>query len=141
MKKLIPLLILCLLITVAPATECSAQRKKKDKIEMPQYPGGEAALHNYIKSELKYPHEANVNKESGEVIVGFSVGTSGDISAVRIIKSVSPSLDAEAIRVIKKMGPWMPGKKNGKPVRADMQIPINFKNAYKANSYIQEEIE
>ena len=111
MKKLIPLLILCLLITVAPATECSAQRKKKDKIEMPQYPGGEAALHNYIKSELKYPHEANVNKESGEVIVGFSVGTNGYISAVRILKSVSPSLDAEAMRVIKNMGPWFPGKK------------------------------
>ena len=141
MKKLIPILLLFLFFVAAPTTECSAQRKKKDKIEMPKYPGGEAALHKYILSELQYPHEANVNKERGEVIVGFSVGTNGYISAVRIIKSVSPSLDAEAIRVIKKMGPWMPGKKNGRPVRADMQIPINFKNAYKANSYIQEEIE
>ena len=92
MKKLIPLLILCLLITVAPATECSAQRKKKDKIEMPQYPGGEAALHNYIKSELKYPHEANVNKESGEVIasnmdlfLGNVGGCIGEVSALAIL--------------------------------------------------------
>ena len=140
MSKLIPILVLFLLIA-APTTECFAQRKNKDKIEMPQYPGGEAALYKYIKSELKYPQEAKVNKESGEVIVGFIVGTNGYISAVRVLKSVSPALDAEAMRVIKSMGPWLPGKKNGIPVRADMQIPINFKSVYQANSYIQEDFE
>ena len=115
----------------------SFAQKSKDKIVMPQYPGGEAELRKFIAAELDYPLEARVNKESGEVLVAFSIGMDGYISGVRVVRSVSESLDAEAVRVVSKMPPWIPGKKNGRPVRAEMTIPINFKVSYE-NKYVND---
>ena len=125
-----------LAFSVMPACDSFAQ-KGKDKIVMPQFPGGEAELHKFIMSELDYPLEARVNKESGEVLVAFSVGMDGYISGVRVVRSVSESLDAEAVRVVSKMRPWIPGKKNGRPVRAEMTIPINFKVIFE-NKYVND---
>lgn len=115
----------------------SFAQKSKEKIVMPQYPGGEAELRKFIAAELDYPLEARVNKESGEVLVAFSIGMDGYISGVRVVRSVSESLDAEAVRVVSKMPPWIPGKKNGRPVRAEMTIPINFKVSYE-NKYVND---
>lgn len=115
----------------------SFAQKSKDKIVMPEYPGGEAELRKFIAAELDYPLEARVNKESGEVLVAFSIGMDGYISGVRVVRSVSESLDAEAVRVVSKMPPWIPGKKNGRPVRAEMTIPINFKVSYE-NKYVND---
>ena len=135
MKNVIRLLFL-LLFSVMPFSESHAQ-KKGDKIVMPEYPGGESELHKFIISELQYPYEALVNKETGEVLIAFSVGMDGYISGVRVVRSVSESLDAEAVRVVSKMRPWIPGKKNGRPVRAEMTIPINFKVIFE-NKYVND---
>jgi TonB family protein len=62
----------------------------------------------------------------------------GYITGVRVVRSVSKALDAEAVRVVSKMPPWIPGKKNGRPVRAEMSIPINFKVEFR-NKYVGEE--
>lgn len=137
MKRYFPILML-LAFSLMSISEVYSQ-KNKDKIVFPQYPGGESELHKFILSELQYPFEARVNKETGEVLVAFSVGMDGYITGVRVVRSVSESLDAEAVRVVKKMGPWIPGKKNGRPVRADMTIPINFKVVYEADKYVAEE--
>lgn len=137
MKRLFPFLMLFAFLSL-PFCEVYSQ-KSKDKIVFPQYPGGESELHKFILSELQYPYEARVNKETGEVLVAFSVGMDGYITGVRVVRSVSESLDAEAVRVVQKMGPWIPGKKNGRPVRADMTIPINFKVVYEADKYVAEE--
>ena len=128
MKHIIPFLLLFVL-AMAPVCSSSAQ-DNQDEIVMPQFPGGEAELHKYIISELEYPLEARLNNERGEVLVAFSVGMDGYITGVRVVRSVSESLDAEAVRVVSKMPPWIPGKKNGRPVRAEMSIPINFKVIY-----------
>ena len=78
------------------------------------------------------------NNEMGEVIVGFSIGIDGSVSSVRVLKSVSPSLDKEALRVVQGMRYWYPAKKNGRLVRAEMSIPINFKVVYE-NKYINDD--
>ena len=132
MKQIISFILL-LAFSIMPFSGSFAQKNKqksKDKIVMPQFPGGDAELHKYIISELEYPLEARLNKETGEVLVAFSVGMDGYISGVRVVRSVSESLDAEAVRVVSNMPSWIPGKKNGRPVRAEMSIPINFKVIY-----------
>ena len=136
MKYIIPFIFL-VVFSVIPVSESYAQ-KSKDKIEMPQFPGGEAELHKYIISELQYPLEARINKESGEVLVAFSVGMDGYISGVRVVRSVSESLDAEAMRVVSKMPVWIPGKKNGRTVRAEMSIPIKFSVNYE-NKFVDDD--
>ena len=136
MKYIISFLLLFVL-AIVPVSNSFAQ-DKKDDIVMPQFPGGEAELHKYIISELEYPLEARLNNERGEVLVAFSVGMDGYITGVRVVRSVSESLDAEAVRVVSKMPPWVPGKKNGRAVRAEMSIPINFKVIYE-NKFTNEE--
>ncbi len=135
MKRILPFIFL-FLFSMFNIDGVYAQ-KNKDKIVMPEYPGGEAELHKFIMSELQYPHEARVNKESGEVLVAFSVGMDGYVSGVRVVRSVSESLDAEAVRVVSKMRPWIPGKKNGRNVRAEMSIPIKFSVNYE-NKYVDD---
>ena len=80
MKRLFPFLML-LAFSLLPFCEVYSQ-KSKDKIVFPQYPGGESELHKFILSELQYPYEARVNKETGEVLVAFSVGMDGYITGV-----------------------------------------------------------
>lgn len=118
---------------------CCTFAQEKDKIVMPEYPGGQAALRKFLMSELKYPAEARAANEVGEVLVGFTVGMDGSISGVRVLKPVSPALNAEAVRVVQMMKYWRPGTRNGKPVRAEMTIPINFKTVIDNNKYLNDD--
>lgn len=145
MKKILSFIFVLIFLAV-PSSELYAQKRKQKKTEkneivMPSYPGGEKALLKFIMEETRYPSEARVKKEVGEVLVAFSIGMDGYISGVRVLRSVSPSLDAEAVRVVKKMKPWFPGKRNGVPVRAEMTIPINFKIIYEHDKYVADDDE
>ena len=135
MKRIIPFFLILLL----SAPLCCTFAQEKDKIVMPEYPGGQAALRKFLMSELKYPAEARAANEVGEVLVGFSVGMDGSISGVRVLKPVSPALNAEAVRVVQMMKYWRPGTRNGKPVRAEMTIPINFKTVIDNNKYLNDD--
>ena len=135
MKRIISFFLILLL----SAPLCCTFAQEKDKIVMPEYPGGQAALRKFLMSELKYPAEARAANEVGEVLVGFTVGMDGSISGVRVLKPVSPALNAEAVRVVQMMKYWRPGTRNGKPVRADMTIPINFKTVIDNNKYLNDD--
>lgn len=93
--------------------------------QMPEFPGGNDSLMQYMKNELKYPNvgEKNIN---GTVIVEFIIEKDGQVSNAKVLQSVYPEFDAEAIRVISSLPKWIPGKHNGKPVRVKQQIPIRF---------------
>ena len=135
MKRIISFFLILLL----SAPLCCTFAQEKDKIVMPEYPGGQAALRKFLMSELKYPAEARAANEVGEVLVGFTVGMDGSISGVRVLKPVSPALNAEAVRVVQMMKYWRPGTRNGKPVRAEMTIPINFKTVIDNNKYLNDD--
>lgn len=135
MKRIISFFLILLL----SAPLCCTFAQEKDKIVMPEYPGGQAALHKFLMSELKYPAEARAANEVGEVLVGFTVGMDGSISGVRVLKPVSPALNAEAVRVVQMMKYWRPGTRNGKPVRAEMTIPINFKTVIDNNKFLNDD--
>ena len=117
--------ILLVFISILFAGAAFAQ-SSKDVIVMPEFPGGREAMQEFLLSEMRYPYEAQMNDEIGEVLIGFSVGIDGTIGGVRVLRSVSESLDKEAVRVVKSMPKWKPGTRNGKAVRAELSIPINF---------------
>lgn len=94
--------------------------------EMPQFPGGDLALRQWIASNIKYPVIAAENGIQGRVFVQFVVNTDGSITDVRVARGVDPSLDQEAIRVVRTLPKWKPGKQRGKPVRVSYTVPINF---------------
>ncbi|MBN1767576.1 MAG: M56 family metallopeptidase [Prolixibacteraceae bacterium] len=94
--------------------------------EMPQFPGGDMALLNYIKDNVDYPSIAIDNGIEGKVYVYFVIGSDGVVSDVKIARGVDPSLDAEALRVVSSLPNWVPGKQRGENVAVSYNIPINF---------------
>lgn len=95
--------------------------------QMPMYPGGDAALMQYLSSNIHYPAVAAENGVQGRVVVGFVVERDGSITDVNVMRSVDPSLDREAVRVVKNMPRWTPGKQNGSAVRVKYQVPVTFR--------------
>lgn len=93
---------------------------------MPQFPGGELALHRFIASTVKYPLIAMENGIQGKVYITFVVERDGSVSNVRIAKGVDSSLDNEALRVVNMLPKWKPGTQGGKTVRVSYNVPINF---------------
>jgi len=95
--------------------------------QMPEFPGGEMALRQYIATAVKYPDEAVKNGTQGKVYVTFVVSKDGSVADVKIARGVSPSLDAEALRVVNALPKWIPGKQKGEVVNVSYTVPINFK--------------
>lgn len=93
---------------------------------MPEFPGGQAKLFEYLGKSIKYPPAAKANGISGKVYVNFEVGKDGKITNVKILRGVHDLLDEEAKRVVKAMPAWKPGKQRGKAVKVSYNLPINF---------------
>lgn len=97
--------------------------------EMPEFPGGQAAMMDFIKKSIRYPETAKEAGIQGTVYVNFIVEKDGSLTNVKVIKGVNGGmgLNEEAVRVINSMPKWTPGKMNGKPVRVSMNLPVRFK--------------
>ena len=94
--------------------------------EMPMFPGGDAALLNYIGANTKYPEVAKEQNIQGKVIVRFCVKPDGGVSMASVLKGVSPELDTEALRVVKSLPTFKPGRQSGKAVPVWYMVPISF---------------
>lgn len=94
---------------------------------MPEFPGGEAAMNQFINRSIRYPVIAQENGIQGRVVVQFVVNTDGKIVDVEVVRGVEESLDKEAVRVVKAMPPWNPGRQGGKNVRVKYTLPIRFR--------------
>ena len=102
----------------------SAEEDMPDRYAM--YPDGSNGIQKHIMKNLTYPSNAYNNGIKGRVVLRFVVEKNGQIEEIEVIQSVDPELDAEAIRVIKKLKAWVPGYKDGKPVRVEYKYPFNF---------------
>lgn len=123
---------LMMLVLLFSFTTSTAQTKKNnmvfDVVEvMPQFPGGQIAMLQYLMKNIKYPEQAVKEGIQGRVTVRFIVEKDGSISDVKPVLSVHPLLNKEAVRVVESMPKWTPGKQNGKPVRVRFNLPVMFK--------------
>ena len=94
---------------------------------MPQFPGGEKALMEYLSNTIKYPEVAIKNNIQGRVTVRFVVSEAGKVIDINVLKGISPECDAEAVRVVEAMPTWTPGKDKGKIVPVYYTLPISFR--------------
>jgi TonB family protein len=109
----------------------TGQRDSSKKIftaieQSAEYPGGVKRFYKYIEKELKYPDVARLIGIDGKVIVSFIVEKDGHISTVTPVSCIGAGCDAAAVDVIAGSVPWVPGMQNGKPVRVQYTVPINF---------------
>ena len=94
--------------------------------ELPEFKGGQEALFKFIQTNIVYPEEAKKNGIQGKVFVSFVINESGVVDGAKIERSVNVSIDEEALRIVREMPEWIPGKKDGKPVKVSMTLPIMF---------------
>ncbi len=133
------------------------KEKSNDEIfvaveEPAEFPGGTAALTQWLQNNIRYPEYAQQNDIQGRIVVKFVVERDGSISGIKVVSSKcyrmesvtsksgkkrevrvdlpngDKDLEKEAVRVVKKMNEvkWKPGNNNGRPVRAYFTLPITF---------------
>lgn len=125
--------------------------------EPAQYPGGQAALMQYLAQNIRYPKIAAENGVQGRVLVQFVVEKDGSLSNFAVVKKSGDTitknaqsgitvnalgsateeskvpqeafdaLNAEAVRVLREMPKWIPAKQRGQEVRMRYTLPITFR--------------
>ena len=96
--------------------------------EMPEFPGGQQGLFDYLRKNFRYP-TVDRKQMQGKVYVGFVISSRGKVLFPHVERGLGSGLDEEAVRVIRSMPDWKPGKKKGKavPVRYSLPVSINWK--------------
>ncbi len=92
----------------------------------PEFPGGVQALMRYLSHNMRYPEKAVKENRQGRVIVKFLIDKDGSVTDAKVVKSCGSDLDAEALRVVGEMPKWTPGKKDGKVVKTEFTLPVQF---------------
>lgn len=121
-------------VTVIHKNDLDTDSKKSEKNdvfvvveEQPEFPGGAAAMMQFLKENVQYPQIAVENGIEGRVILSFIVEKDGSISDIDIVRGVDPSLDMEAKRVIASMPDWKAGRQKDQEVRVRFTLPIVFR--------------
>ena len=125
--------------------------------EPAQYPGGQAALMQFLAQNIRYPKISAENGVQGRVIVQFVVEKDGSLSNFAVVKKSGDTitknaqsgitvnalgsateeskipqeafdaLNAEAVRVLREIPKWIPAKQRGQEVRMRYTLPITFR--------------
>lgn len=115
-------------IVVIGKDEAPDEGEVFDMVErMPQFPGGQEKLNEYLSTHLQYPAEAKEKGIQGRVTMIFIVNRDGSISDAKVARGVDPSLDNEALRIINSMPRWIPGQQGGKNVRTRYTLTLPFR--------------
>jgi protein TonB len=93
---------------------------------MPEFPGGQAKMMEFIAQNIKYPAMARESGIQGRVFVNFVVEPDGSVSNVKVLRGIGGGCDEEAVRVVKSMPNWTPGRQRGKAVRVSFNLPVRF---------------
>ena len=94
--------------------------------EMPEFPGGQAAMLKFIGKHLRYPAASQAKGIAGIVYVTFVISPDGQVTKVEVMKGIDTACDHEAARVISKMPAWKPARQSGRNVPVRYSLPIRF---------------
>ncbi len=99
--------------------------------EMPEFPGGAAAMMEWIKDKIEsigYPQMEKEAGISGTCYVTFVIDKEGNVTDSKVLRSVSggPGYDKVALQVVKAMPKWSAGKQNGRSVSVQYNLPVKF---------------
>lgn len=113
----------------APEEEVVERILNPDEVaKYPEFPGGQAAFAEFIRSNFKMSSRDIAEENKGTVYLKFVVDKNGTISNVIVVRGVSDGIDKEAIRVLSKSPKWAPGRDyNGAPVKMYYTIPMRIK--------------
>ncbi|MCO6481922.1 MAG: energy transducer TonB [Flavobacteriales bacterium] len=91
--------------------------------ELPEFPGGEAALAQWVNGNLDYlPDRPGLEL----VFVQFTVMRDGRVENVQAVKGRNKALRAAAERALRRMPRWRPARMNGEEVPCRLTLPIRL---------------
>ncbi len=90
------------------------------------FPGGNAALLNFIATNIHLPDSLPDDFMGGRVIVRFVIDKTGKAHSPVIMRSKSKELDMEAMRIIEILPAFTPAKINGQFVNSYYTLPVTF---------------
>lgn len=96
------------------------------KEALPTYEGGDEGFGRYLAQTLRYPKIARDQNLQGTLIASFVIDRTGNVSAIRILKSLSNETEAEVIRTFKAAKKWKPGIQNGATVSMEATVAVTF---------------
>lgn len=126
------LVLLAVLFQKAPVaaqtTQTEAPKVYQECEKMPEFPGGQAALVDFLVKNMRYPPEAAKDKAEGMIVMEFVVNEDGSIGTPRAKSpDYRPDFVEESVRMIRKMPKWIPGEEKGQKVKCQVLLPIKFK--------------
>jgi TonB family protein len=89
---------------------------------MPTPVGGMKAIAEHII----YPETAKINKLEGKVLVKALIDEKGNVTSTEMVESLSIDCDKAAVDAIKKVK-FNPAIKDGKKIKCEVVIPVQFK--------------
>lgn len=94
--------------------------------DMPEFPGGENALREYINS-VPFPEKYKSIEFKYMVKIQFQIDTAGNVQNIGVNNQTdNKALSLIAIEHIEKMPKWRPGSHLGKKVIVQYTFPIPF---------------
>jgi protein TonB len=122
MKKLLLAIVLSL-------SALTAEAQKNDQVfyiveQTPEFPGGNEALKKYFSDQKMNIAFVPKNKATD---LTFCVSETGEIKDLKIITKISARKKKKIMLAFQKMPHWKPGKRNGVPVKAVLNLNILFK--------------
>jgi len=94
---------------------------------MPEYKGGMDKLYDRLEHNIRYFFLDRMKEIQGKVWVSLVIEKDGSVNNVKMLRGLTEEEDNEVIRVVKNLRKWKPGMNDGKPVRVQLIIPIDFK--------------
>jgi TonB family protein len=100
----------------------------------PQFPGGQVALNDFLKRNIRMSPTVNATANK-VVVVQMTILADGTVSGTEIMQSGGTLFDAEALRVIKRMPKWKPAIQNGRAIPGSVRQEIRFERTETAERY------
>lgn len=103
-------------------TNVSANRSKAT------FPGGERAIRDFVRKNVRYPEECKQERNAGRAVVSITVKPDGTLSGFAIKNSSGNKyMDAEALRIARLMPKWTPAADTGKGVEFKYLLNVSFR--------------
>jgi protein TonB len=125
--------ILCFSFTTASHGQARKELVYTVAERQPEFPGGQAALTQYLAQNIKYPGSLiRKNRNADPVDAKFIVDKDGTVKDVRVVTKSADKMTQKGmesfmktvITAIEKMPRWRPGEVNNQPVAVFYTLPI-----------------
>lgn len=110
------------------ALKAPAQKGDNSAACKATFPGGERAIRDFVRKNVRYPEECKQARSAGKAIVAVTVKPDGTLSGFAIHRSSGNShMDKEALRVARLMPKWTPAEDVEKGCEFKYLLSVSFR--------------